>query len=124
MKTRTELGALVGKLVATLYRENNKPVDSTMSNQIPANKWGHLYQYATGNTCGGRYPMHLIIENMTHYAKTDQTREAILSLAKDIADAKLSNVSFYRHGAVSVWMGEKFQAAFIDAMIKGVTEVR
>ena len=32
-----------------------------------------------------------------------------------------SNVSFYRHGAVSIWMGEKFQAAFIAAMIEGVT---
>lgn len=123
MKTRTELGALTGKLVAALYHENNKTVDSTIPNQIPANKWGHLYRYATGNAVGGRYPMHLVIGNMTRYAKTGQTRESILSLAKDIADAELSNVSFYRHGAVSVWMGERFQTAFTTAMIEGVAGV-
>ena len=123
MKARTELGALTGRLVATLYRENNKLVDSTPNHQIPANKWGHLYRYATGNTVGGRYPMHLVIENMTRYAKTSQTREDILALAKDIADTELSNVSFYQYGVASVWMGKEFQVAFMDAMFKDVTGV-
>lgn len=117
MKTRTELGAIAGKLIVRLYREDNNKAQATL-----IKRWGHLLcRYATGNVLGGLYPMQKVVETMLQSAKTKQTKDNIKSFAKDIAEAGLSEVSFYQCGGGLVgipsdWVGGEFQIAFTESL--------
>ncbi len=124
MKTKRELGMEAGKIAVLLKKDNRKFVRSSVSgHKRLAKKYADLYRYLTGNVVSGVYPMPHVYATMEEYAKRLETKEAINSFVRDMAEAGLTQTSFYPYTGVGgdqewPWIGEEFEQGVLEGIIK------